>query len=85
MAISWSSFANELAERLNPLACRMKSLLAFPSGVGLGPEVGGSGTGRVEEASEDGLDDRAEDDLSTVRHGQGHPQNEDELESVVER
>lgn len=84
MAISWSSFANELAERLNPLACRMKRLLAFPSSIGLGPEVGGSGTSRREEAREDRLDDRAEDDLSAVRRRQGHPQDEDELEGVVE-
>ena len=62
----------------------MNCLLAFPSGVGLGPEVGGSGTSRREEAREDRLDDRAEDDLGAVRHRQGHPQDKDELEGIVE-
>jgi len=83
--ISLSSCANELAERLNPPASLMKRLLAFPSSVRLGPQIGGSGAGAGEEAGEDGLDDGAEDDLGAVGDGQSHPQNQDEFEGIVER
>jgi len=52
--------------------------------VGLSMETRGWGaTGEV--AGEDWLEEGAEDDLSTTGLGKGHPENEDELESVVER
>jgi len=37
-----------------------------------------------EEAGEDWLDERAEDDLSPTSLGKGHPEDEDKLEHVVE-
>jgi len=35
-------------------------------------------------AGEDGLEERSEDDLSTIGLGKGHPEDSDELEGVVE-
>lgn len=60
------------------------SLLAFRSRINLAAEVGGCRSGLREEAGEDWLDERAEDDLGTVGHWEGHPKDEDELEDVVE-
>jgi len=53
------------------------------SSIGLGAEVGGCrAVGEV--AGKDGLDGRAEDDLSTASLGKSHPGDKDELEGVVE-
>lgn len=84
MALSRSSFANELDEYFSSLACRRKRLLAFASGVSLGPQVGRGAASRGEEAREDGLDERAEYDLSTAGDWERHPEDQDELEGVVE-
>jgi len=59
-------------------------LLAFESGVRLASDICGSATSLAEEAGEDRLQDRPEDDLGTIGHWKGHPQNQDELENVVE-
>jgi len=60
------------------------SLLAFRSRVGLGSKVGSCSSRLGEEAGEDWLDDGAEDKLGTVGHWESHPEDEDELEDVVE-
>lgn len=78
---------------------RLESV-GLASRVNLGAEIGSSGPRLREVAGEDGLDERAEDDLGTtascqhMHHsfgdvylrglGKSHPQNEDELEGVVE-
>jgi hypothetical protein len=62
----------------------MKRLLAFASSISLGPQISSGAASRGEEAGKDRLDEGAEDDLGTVRHGQGHPEDKDELEGVVE-
>lgn len=54
------------------------------SSVNLGTEVGSSGTRSGEIASEDWLDERTEDDLSSASGWESEPENEDELERVVE-
>ena len=75
-------------------------LRGLASGVGLSAEVGGSGASLGEVAREDGLEERAENHLSTTATcklkfyaharenlrslGKGHPEDEDELEGVVE-
>jgi len=59
-------------------------LLALHSRVGLTTKVGGSRAGLGEEAGEDWLDEGAEDDLSSTSHWEGHPEDEHELENVVE-
>jgi len=45
--------------------------------------LGGGGTG-CEVAGEDGLEEGSEDDLGTSGLGKRHPEDEDELEGVVE-
>ena len=80
-------------------------LHGFGSLVSLGTEVGGCLAALREEAGEDGLDERAEDDLGTTvtrglvlrlrdlgrcreclpSLGESHPQNQAELEGVIER
>lgn len=68
--------------------------------VDLGAEIGGGGAGFREVAGEDGLEERAEDDLgatvscelrSCIEHfgglrslGKSHPEDQDKLEGVVE-
>jgi len=59
-------------------------LRGLASGVGLSAEVGGSGASLGEVAREDGLEERAENHLSTSSLGKSHPEDEDELEGVVE-
>lgn len=75
-------------------------LRGLASGVGLSAEVGGSGASLGEVAREDGLEQRAEDHLGTTAAcklefhvyarknlrslGESHPEDEDELEGVVE-
>lgn len=61
------------------------SLLSLASGVDLGPQIGGGAASLGEEAGEDGLDEGAEDNLSAVCDGKSHPEDQDELEGVVER
>ena len=63
---------------------RLKHLLAFHSSVGLASNIGGGTTGLGEEAGEEWLENRTEDNLSAVRHWESHPQDQDELEDVVE-
>lgn len=74
--------------------------VGLASRVNLSAEVGSSGARLGEVAREDGLDEGAEDDLGTTVEcqlrsefsamsvlrslGKSHPQNEDELEGVVE-
>jgi hypothetical protein len=62
----------------------LNRLLAFHSRVGLASEIGGGTFGTGEEAGEQWLEEGAEDDLSAVRHGEGHPKDQDELEDVIE-
>jgi hypothetical protein len=52
--------------------------------VRLGSEISGGGTGLGEEAREDGMDKGSEEDLSTRCLRKSHPEDEDELEGVVE-
>jgi hypothetical protein len=59
-------------------------LLAFRRGVDLAAEVGSSRAGLREEAGEDWLNERSEDDLGAVGHWEGHPEDQNELEDVVE-
>jgi len=51
--------------------------------LGLGLEAGG-GTLALEVAGEDGLEEGAEDNLGAASLGESHPEDEDELEGVVE-
>lgn len=60
------------------------NLLGLASRVGVRAEVGGSGAGLGEVTREDGVEERAEDDLGTAGLGKGHPEDKDELEGVVE-
>ena len=76
-------FRSRTKSRYDCLNC----LLAFESLVGLVADITRGGGGRaatLEEAGEDWLEDRSEDDLGTVGDGKGHPQDQDELEDVVE-
>ncbi len=65
----------------------LSRLLAFHSSIGSVADIAGGGalTLALEEASEDWLKERSENDLSTVGDWEGHPQDQDELENVVER
>jgi hypothetical protein len=58
-------------------------LLRLGGGIGLSTEVGRGRSAR-EEAAQHRLEERVEDNLSAVGLGERHPQNEDELEDVVE-
>lgn len=73
-----------LAGCLAQLICEL-DLLALASSVSLGSQVGRSSASRREKSGEDRLDEGAEDNLGAVGDGEGHPENEDELEGVVER
>jgi len=70
LAISFSSRTKAWYDCLN-------RLLAFQSGIGLAPNVGrgATTTALVEEAREERLKERSEDDLGAVGHGKGHPQD----------
>ena len=46
--------------------------------------LGGLNRALVEEAAEERLEERVEDNLGTTSLGQGHPEHKDELEGVVE-
>jgi hypothetical protein len=59
-------------------------LLAFQSLVGLATQVGSGAARFVEEAGKDGLDKGSEDELSAVGHWKRHPEDQDELEGIVE-
>jgi len=59
-------------------------LLAFESLIGFASDVRGGAASLGEEAGEDRLDERSEDDLGSIGHGEGHPQDQDELEHIVE-
>lgn len=54
------------------------------SGIGFGAEISRGGAGLREEAGKDGLDEGSEYDLGSIGLGEGHPQDEDEFEGVVE-
>jgi len=58
-------------------------LLALGGRLSLRPQVGRGGTS-LEVAGEGGLEEGAEDDLGTAGLGKSHPEDEDELEGVVE-
>lgn len=60
------------------------SLLAFHGSIGLAPKIRGCRSRLREEAGEDRLDQGAEDNLGAVCHWEGHPEDEDELEDIVE-
>lgn len=68
----------------------MKAILGALHGVRLGrlvslrAKVGSGRTALGEEAGEDRLDEGTEDDLGTTGLRKSHPQDEDELEGVVE-
>jgi hypothetical protein len=62
----------------------LNRLLAFRSLVNLASEVGSSATRLTEEAGEDWLEERSEDNLSAIGDGKGHPEDQHELEGVVE-
>lgn len=59
-------------------------LLALGGRVDLGAEIGCGRASVGKEAGEDWVDEGAEDDLGTGGLGQGHPEDEDEFEGVVE-
>jgi hypothetical protein len=59
-------------------------LLAFGSLVSLAAEIGSGCAGLGEEAREDRLEDRSENDLGTTGGGKSHPEHKNELEGVVE-
>lgn len=65
--------------------CCLNRLLAFQSGISLASNIGGGATSLAEEARKDRVDDGSEDDLGAIGRGEGHPQDQDELEDVVER
>jgi len=58
--------------------------MGLASRVDLGAEVGRGGASLGEVAREDWLDEGAEDDLGSSSLREGHPEDEDELEGVVE-
>jgi len=67
-----------IPQRSNPFYVRLLGLGSLVA------EVGGCGTTTGEKAGEEGLNEGVEDDLCTTSLGEGHPENKDELESVVE-
>lgn len=73
-----------LNSRTKSLYDCVNRLLAFESSVRLASNVGSSAAGAAEEAGESWLKDGSEDDLGTVGDREGHPQDQDELEDVVE-
>ena len=62
----------------------MAPLLALRCRVGLGANIRRGGAGVNEEAREDWVQESAEDNLGAVCHWEGHPEDQDELEDVVE-
>jgi hypothetical protein len=84
LAISRSSCANELADLFSSPTCLAKRLLAFASSIGLGAQIRCGAAAGGEEAGEDRLDERAEDNLGAVGHGESHPEDQNEFEGVVE-
>jgi len=83
--LSHQESAISFNSRTNPKYDSLSRLLAFQSGIGLVADIAGGGTlALLKEARENWLEERAEDNLSAVGHGQGHPQDQDELEDVVE-
>jgi len=62
----------------------MSTLDVLSGRLGLGTEVGGGGAGLGEEAAKEWLDEGVEDDLGATSLGKSHPEDEDELEGVVE-
>ena len=68
---------------MSPEDCNNR-LLALGSLISLASEVSGSAASRAEKAREDWLDDRSEDDTGAVGDRESHPEDEDELEGVVE-
>ena len=66
------------------LAGASSNLLLRLGCVRLGSEISGGGAGLGEEAREDRMDKGSEEDLSTRCLRKSHPEDEDELEGVVE-
>jgi hypothetical protein len=63
--------------------CLSRSL-AFESSISLVTDICSGAAALGEEARENGVDEGSEDDLCTVGDRERHPQDEDELEDVVE-
>ena len=61
-----------------------RRLLAFESSIGSGADLGGCGRLVLEEAGEKRVEERLEDNLSAIGDRESHPQDQDELEDVVE-
>ena len=59
-------------------------LLVLTGLIRLRSEVSRGGAGAGEESSKNWLNDGSEHDLSPVGHWEGHPEDEDKLEDVVE-
>lgn len=62
----------------------LNRLLAFESRIGLAANIGGGAPSLGEEAGEDGVQEGSEDNLSSVGHGESHPEDQHEFEDVVE-
>lgn len=61
------------------------ALLGLAGGsIGLSAEVGSSCTSAREESSKDWLNDGSEDDLSAIGDWKSHPEDQNELEDIVE-
>lgn len=58
--------------------------MGLASCISLSAEVGSGGTRGGEVAGENGVDERAEDDLGTGGLRKGSPEDQDELEGIVE-
>jgi len=59
-------------------------LLSFERGISLASKIGGGTAGLAEEAGEDRLNERSKDDLGSVGDWESHPEDQDELEHIVE-
>jgi len=70
--------------RIRYLNWASSNLLLRLGCVRLGSEISGGGAGLGEEAREDRMDKGSEQDLSTRCLRKSHPEDEDELEGVVE-
>jgi hypothetical protein len=62
----------------------LNRLLAFESSISLASNVCGGATTLAEEAREDRLNEGSEDDLGTASDWEGHPEDQDKLEYIVE-
>jgi len=78
-AISFSFFTKARCDCLS-------RLLAFQSSIGFVADIARGGTLclTLEEAGKQRVEERSEDNLGAIRDGKGHPQDQNELEDVVE-